>query len=165
LTCFIKSQSNELQYEINYPSSSSSEKSLTNESEREISSAMSKHSLGEIRNYKNQSENESKENSKSKLKAKEHSKVSEDKDSSDISSVKSQEKKAQEAKGNMKTIDELEYVKELKSEIEMLRNEITRLQTAQTTLEKTLKETTYMKPYVLSDVPGQTSISAKISSK
>jgi hypothetical protein len=123
---------------------------------------MSKHSLGEIRNYKNHSESESKDNSKSKLKAKEYSKESDVKDSLDISSIKSQEKKAQEANGVKQNIEELVYVKELKSEIEMLRNEITRLQTAQTSLEKTLKETAYMKPYVISEVPGQTSISSNI---
>jgi hypothetical protein len=120
---------------------------------------MSKNSLGEIRNQKNQSENESKENSKIKLKAKVSLKESDDKDSFEVSSIKSQEKKAQEAKSTQPNFEELFYVKELKSEIEMLRNQITRLQTAQTSLEKTLKETSYIKPYVINEVPGQTSIS------
>lgn len=43
-----------------------------------------------------------------------------------------------------------DYVKELKTQLENLKNEVTRLQTAQTSLEKSLKETTSIfKPMVL----------------
>ena len=46
------------------------------------------------------------------------------------------------------TNDEAPHVKELKSQLETLKNEINRLQDAQTNLEKTLKNNSMLRPYV-----------------
>ena len=51
---------------------------------------------------------------------------------------------------------ESEYVKELKSQLESLKNEITRLHTAQTSLEKSLKQqnNTVLRPIIYNDYGG-----------
>ena len=54
---------------------------------------------------------------------------------------------------------ETEYVKELKSQLESLKNEITRLHTAQTSLEKSLKQqsNTLLRPIIYNDYGGDMS--------
>ena len=57
---------------------------------------------------------------------------------------------------SLNTINETSYVKELKSQLEVLKSEIVRLQDAQLNLEKTLKQqSTVIRPIIYTGYPDQ----------
>ncbi len=57
---------------------------------------------------------------------------------------------------SINTINETSYVKELKSQLEVLKTEIARLQSAQSNLEKTLKQqSTVIRPIIYTGYPDQ----------